>query len=422
MSPVALRDLELSQPCEPIVMDGDYAGLRVLVRIHGRPVGELRFVRPEREITPAQLRAALDAQLGSAVLRCAWREQLDDRAPLSAPQPAISVVVCTRDRTASLESCLDALLAIDYPQFEVIVVDNAPTSESTAALMQQRIAQRAGSPVHELPDLRYVREPQAGLDWARNRGMHEAKHDIVAYTDDDVCVDTGWLRGIARGFRDPDVRLVTGLVVPGELVSDAQVIFEDYCGGMGKGMLPRVTIADASLGAWQRLGVHHLGVGANMAFRREWLQQLGGFDTALDVGTASHGGGDLDMFHRTLLAGGTARYEPRAFVRHYHRREMPALRRQLRDNGRAFGVYLLSRWSMHERPRAPVLRYAVGTWLRWLAGRAIRRLLRRDELSIALQAEEWRGLFAAPFAWRATYANDRRLRTNDALPVRVPVG
>ncbi|HYW50127.1 MAG TPA: glycosyltransferase, partial [Gemmatimonadaceae bacterium] len=395
-----------------------------LVRLHGRPIGWLRIEKPGSNVSAAYLRRTLDAQLRAAVLRSAWRQRLDDVSPLpELEQHAVSVIVCTRDRTESLAACLDALLAVDHAPFEIIVVDNAPGTEGTAHLVQQRIAQLnaargGGAAAVTPPVLRYVRETRAGLDWARNRGLQEARHAIVAYTDDDVRVDSAWVRNIVRAFADPEVQLVTGLVVPGELATDAQVIFEDDCGGMGKGLLPRV-VGRSAIDAWQRLGAHHLGVGANMAFRREWLQRLGGFDTALDVGTASHGGGDLDIFHRSMLAGGVARYEPRAFVRHHHRREMPALRRQLRDNGRAFGVYLFSRWALHERPRTAVVRYALGTWLPWLAGRVVRRLRSRERLSIPLQFEELRGMLASPFAWRATYAADRRMRLRD-VPVDQP--
>jgi hypothetical protein len=97
-------------------------------------------------------------------------------------------------------------------------------------------------------------------------------------------------------------------------------------------------------------------------------------------------------------------------VWHYHRRELAALGRQLRDNGRAFGVYLLTRWARHERPRRAVVRYAVGTWLAWLLLRVPRRLLGRELMPLGLQAWELRGALEAPWAWRATYRSDRRLR------------
>jgi len=331
--------------------------------------------------------------------------------PAAAPAPGISVVVCTRDRTHNLARCLESLLALRYPSFEVIVVDNAPATDATMALVAALHSERPRAEAV----LRYVREPAPGLDWARNRGVQESRHGIVAFTDDDVRADEGWLAALAHAFGSEETQLVTGLVVPAELETDAQVAFEDWYGGMGKGMHSRV-VRPEGLDVRARLGSHHLGVGANMAFRRQWLLDLGGFDTALDVGTPAHGAGDLDMFHRTLLAGGTARYEPRAIIRHYHRREMQGLRRQLRDNGRAFGVFLLTRWSRHERPRLPVVRYAVGTWLAWMIGRMPRRFRRREKLPIPLQAEEWFGALQAPWAWGATYAGDRRVRTRSGEP------
>jgi glycosyltransferase involved in cell wall biosynthesis len=311
------------------------------------------------------------------------------------------VVVCTRDRPDALARCLDSLRAVDDASSDVVVVDNAPSSEATARLVAELAAHWTG--------VRYVREDRPGLDWARNRGLAEARGSVVAYTDDDVRVDSDWLRAMRRAFDDPQVSLVTGLVLPAELATDAQVIFEDWYGGMGKGMRP-ATWRGPDLSPIQRIGTHHLGLGANMAVRRVWLEQLGGFDTALDVGTPSHGSGDLDLFHRTLLAGGTARYEPTALVWHYHRREMAALRRQLTDNGRAFGVYLLTRLRLE--PPLTVVRYALGTWIWWMVLRVPRRFLRREKMPLPLQVPEWLGLLQAPFAWLATRRYDRRIRAS----------
>src|SRR5690606_10253863 len=103
------------------------------------------------------------------------------------PLPSISVVVCTRDRPQELRACLVALGKIDYPDYEVIVVDNASETAETSAIV-------------EAARLRYVREDRPGLDWARNRGWRLARYDIIAFTDDDVLVDPMWLRGIARAL------------------------------------------------------------------------------------------------------------------------------------------------------------------------------------------------------------------------------
>jgi len=405
LAPIGVLDWELSDRTAAFDACERFAEVRLLVRMKGRPIGWLTVREPGPGISAERLHAELKAQLGVAVQRCALRRRLEGGLLRSEATPPVSVVVCTRDRTDSLARCLESLLAVRYPSYEIIVVDNASTTDATARLVTA--VRESDSRANDL--LRLVREDRPGLDWARNRGLAEARHEIVAYTDDDVRVDPGWLGAIANAFAHDDVQLVTGLVVPAELATDAQVIFEDWYGGMGKGMRAKV-FRPEWLDARTRLGAHHLGVGANMALRRAWLVRLGGFDTALDVGTPSRGGGDLDIMHRTLAAGGVARYEPTAIVWHYHRREMQALRRQLRDNGRAFGVYLLSRWSRHERPRSAVARYAAGTWLAWMIGRIPRRLLKRERLPLPLQAEEWLGAVQAPWAWRATLANDRRLR------------
>lgn len=403
-TPVRVAEIDATIPVAPIAGCAGHLALRVLVRWRGRPLGWLHVACPDDVVSAGYLESAMRRELGDRLREAALRERLAATRELARgePLPTISVVVCTRDRAASLERCLESLAALDYPEFEIVIVDNAPATDETRTLV-------ARFPV------RYVREERPGLDWARNRGLAEARHGIVAYTDDDVRVDRRWLRGIALGFADPAVQLVTGLVAPAELETDAQVIFEDWYGGMGKGFRGRSHDADA-LGPRDRLGAHHLGVGANMAFRREWLARLGGFDTALDVGTASRGGGDLDAFHRTMAAGGTTRYEPRALVWHHHRREMSALRRQLADNGCAFGVFLLTRIARHERPRRAVLRYAIGTWLWWLLLRIPRWLLRRERLPLLLQAAELRGVVQAPWAWYASYRDDRRLRRHDDGP------
>ncbi len=405
VAPIGVFDWELSASIPAVGDVGRYLALRFLVRLRGRPVGWLYLGQGDGSDWESRLHYALQDQLGVALQRAVLREQLDASASRQLHAPPISVVVCTRDRTESLAHCLTSLLALDYDDFEVVVVDNAPTSDATAEMVARL---RDEDPrAHER--VRHVAEPTPGLDWGRNRGAAEARHAIVAYTDDDVRVDRGWLQGIGDAFASDAVQCVTGLVIPGELESDAQVVFEDFYGGMGKGLRSR-EFKHGWMSEGERIGAHHLGVGANLALRRDWWKRLGGFDTALDVGTPSHGGGDLDILHRTIAAGGVVRYEARAIVRHYHRRSMRALRRQLRDNGRAFGVFLLSRTQRGAHTRGAVARYAVGTWLRWMLGRIPRRLQRRERLPIPLQLEELLGVTEAPAAWRATYAHDRRLR------------
>jgi glycosyltransferase involved in cell wall biosynthesis len=278
---------------------------------------------------------------------------------------------------------------VRYPRYEIVVVDNASRDDRTITT-----AQRHGA--------RTVREDRIGLDNARNRGIAEARHDLIAYVDDDVQVDPEWLAALAGAFEDPEVDAVTGLVLPVEQETRAQRLFEAYGNGMSKGLEAR-TFRRAELTNDDLIAVQHIGVGANMAARRSALKAVGGFDPTLDVGTPSGGGGDLDMFHRLLVAGKTIRYEPSVLVRHRHRREMHELTRQLYDNGRAYGVYLLKLVRERTVPRLSVARYATWTWGRWLVGRTVLGIFGLHRLPVRLLWAELRGALASPGAFLSTH-------------------
>jgi len=297
--------------------------------------------------------------------------------------PFITIIVCTRDRPLILRRCLESLASLRYDNFEVLVVDNASRGGETRDV------------VAETP-FEYIREDRQGLDWARNGGLRTARGEIVAYTDDDVKVDANWLNAIAKGFQDPTVSCVTGLVCPMEMQTGAQVLFEDN-GGMRKGLCSKL-FDPSKMETKQMIATHQCGVGANMAFRRQTLLELDGFDVHLDVGTPSHGGGDLDIFHRVLVAGKLVRYEPSAVVWHQHRRWMPALHKQFYDNGRAFGCYLLKILSNRTLPAKDVLQFVARDWIgSWLFfGERIGRT------PMLVASEIW-GMLHSPWAYWRTY-------------------
>ena len=405
-APVArVTSVDLAAPLPPLAELAGPTPLRLLVRSHGAPVGWVNVSPADGAIDADRLiRAVLKQTCDPLRAAALWRPLARALPTSESPLPPFSVVVCTRDRTESLARCLASLRDLAYDAVEIIVVDNAPTSPHTAEL----VASLSGE-LRAPRTLRYVREDRPGLDWARNRGIAEAAHELIAFTDDDVQVDANWLMSVARAFADPSVMLVTGLVAPSELDTDAQVEFEDSYGGMGKGLLPDRwqldTLDDVAL-----LGAHHIGVGANMAFRAELLRRIGGFDTALDVGTPSHGAGDIEMFHRVLMSGAVAHYEPSALVWHSHRRDRTALARQLRDNGRSFGVYLIDCAIRRTLPVSRVARYALRIWIGWLVGRVVRSALGRDPLPVRLRAAELWGAMQAPWAYWRTRRSDRAVR------------
>ena len=128
---------------------------------------------------------------------------------------------------------------------------------------------------------------------------------------------------------------VTGLVLPAELDHLAQRAFEDY-GGFGKGFRRRWYRAELSgtvPNAGRLWATGNCGTGANMAYRRCVFSSTGLFDPALDVGTLTGGGGDLEMFFRVIKHGWTLLYDPAAFVWHRHRRTLPELKRQIESFG-----------------------------------------------------------------------------------------
>jgi GT2 family glycosyltransferase len=246
-----------------------------------------------------------------------------DAGPAATPDgfsqlPSLSVVICTRERPNDLRRCLTALQRAIPRPFEIITVDNAPTSGET-----QLVAK-------EFPEFRYVLEPRPGLDWARNRGLLEAKGAIVAFVDDDVVVSERWAGMLMQAFaRNPAAAAVTGLIAAYELETESQAHFELHS-GFGRGLVPFWVHHPIGGGMpWQALATGSLGSGANMAFRREVFDRIGLFLPQLDCGTRTEGGGDLEILYRTLKHGFPIAYEPRAMVWHRHRREHAELAAQI---------------------------------------------------------------------------------------------
>jgi len=304
-------------------------GVYVVVWNDGRPIGHAWFDFKREPLEPAQavarawqLHPALPA--GSANRAASEARQL---------RPRVSIVVCTRDRPEQLERALTAIGRLDPAADEVVVVDNASATDATARC------------VARFPGVRYVREGRPGLDRARNAGVKASSGAIIAFTDDDAEVHPAWLTGLLAGFQDPDVFAVTGVVLPAELQTEAQWLFETYW-SFNKGYRPIVFdaafVASAGKGA---IPAWEVGAGANMAFRREAFDAVGMFDERLDVGAAGCSG-DSEFWYRLLAEGRSCRYEPAAVVFHHHRRDLAGFRRQIFGYMRGHTAALLVQ---HER-------------------------------------------------------------------------
>ena len=389
----------------------DYLQARVLVRMHGAPLGHVSVTPLPLETLTARVRTAAETTLADALRRharrdesageldisCGWAAQV--ACPCYFPSHSnagISIIVCTRDRTEGLQECLRALQQVIYDPIEIIVVDNAPkgntTREAVMALAQDD------------PRIRYTCESRPGLSRARNHGMAQARFDIVAFTDDDTMVDPGWPSAVAAGFAaDPETVCVTGLVTSSALDTGSQRYFDARV-QWGEVFEPRrydLTKHRHPSGLYPfKAGI--FGTGANFAIRRSAVTGLGGFDPLLGVGSPGRGGEDLDMFLRLILAGNRICYLPSAMVWHRHRVDVEALSEQIYSYGHGLGAYLAKHLPNRELRHALVrhgLRQAT------VLARRMRRASRVSHLRAGgrrLALTETRGVMAGAIRYRLT--------------------
>ena len=260
--------------------------------------------------------------------------------PLDTDWPSMSVVVCTYNGAATLDGCLAALGSLEYPDYEVVVVDDGSTDETAA--------------IAERHDVRLIRTENRGLSSARNTGVEAATGDIVAFTDDDAEPDRHWLTYLAASFLDEARAAVGGPNVP---PAESGRVAE--CVANAPGGPVHVLLSD-------REAEHIPGV--NSAYRKAALQAIGGFDPRFRAA-----GDDVDVCWRLLERGWTIGFSPAAMVWHHNRDSISAYWRHQVGYGRAEAL-LEAKW--------PEKYNSLGhlTWAgRMYARSAIQRLTRRGE-------------------------------------------
>jgi GT2 family glycosyltransferase len=261
-----------------------------------------------------------------------WKVERDRASRTGTP---LAIVVCTRNRPLLLARALFSLAALTYHDVDIIVVDNDSDDRATHDVFAAAAA-RSPHP------MRYSQETRTGLSWARNAGLAATSRDLVAFTDDDVVVDSNWASEIVRAFESgPQAGCVTGQILPFEFRSDASRWREAYAGATKYGFERRVF--DRTTGGGSKLypfNTGECGSGMNMAFRREVIGEIGGFDHALGAGTPSRGGEDLAAFFSVLQAGHSLVYDPSVLVSHAHRHTYEDLELQMSGWGSALTAYL----------------------------------------------------------------------------------
>lgn len=328
----------------------------------------------------------------------AWQRWQVAHEPPTLPQAITSgrtsIVICTRDRTDDLGRCLKSIERHARDALEVIVVDSCPSDDRTRQL------------VEACPSVRYLHEPRPGAALARNRGIHAARGDAIAFTDDDAMVEAGWLDALLRPFVDPTVVIVTGLGLPLEMATPSQEWFERFSSFV-KGFERREFEASST----PPLAAGNAGASVNMALRTSMLPVLGVFDESLGPGTPARAGEDHELFYRAMRLGFRLVYEPAAVVRHKHRTDWVALQRAAESYGIAVNAWF-THAVVHHRDHQ-----AIGVALRWFwqndVRGSVRSIMRRpDALPIGIALRGLKGALQGPYAYfksrRVTHAQGAR--------------
>lgn len=220
-----------------------------------------------------------------------------------AESPKVSVVVCSFNGSRTLHECLTSLMCLDYPDYEVILVNDGST-DATAKIAE------------EFPQIVYHYQENRGLSVARNVGAELATGEIVAYTDDDCVADKDWLKYLVRAMQDQKVDAIGGPNITPP--ADGWVA---KCIAASPGNPSHVMLDDRH--------AEHVP-GCNMAFRRDTLLRLGGFDPQY-----RQAGDDVDICWRFLDAGLKIGFAAGAMVWHHRRATVRAYRKQQQGYGRS---------------------------------------------------------------------------------------
>lgn len=415
-------DLERDQP---------YRRALVLVRLHARPLGVLELTAGMSGFNAELLAQGIWQALGPVINQHLQEDGLPEihvldadglpctgtpaccepRVAFLAHAPFVSVVIPTHNRPEPVAALVASILATEYPSdhYEIIVVDNAPSSDATETVITQRYGDN--------PRVRYVREDRAGSSNARNCGLRLACGEIVVFADDDELVDAHWLTEMVRGFdAREDIGCVTGLVVPMESQTQAQGWFEQF-GGYCKEQCARRIFNLTDHRAPSPLFPYNVGIygaGGSMAYRRSVLLELGGFDTALGPATPTLGGEDIDTMLRVVLGGYTLLYEPAAIVRHPPYRAYTGLRRQIQGYGTGLTACLFKTVFTQPRLLPDFIAKVPQGMLFALSARSPHHAGKQADYPKELTWLEIKGMFYGPLA----YLRSRRMLR--AMPAQSP--
>jgi glycosyltransferase involved in cell wall biosynthesis len=257
----------------------------------GHPIEDWEFGLVNRERRPKQAFAEVAAQ---------YLGQLPPPLPRT---PRVSVVVCAYNAERTMFDCLASLERLNYPDYEVIVVNDG-SRDGTLAIAES------------FPYCRIISQENKGLSVARNVGAEAATGEIVAYTDSDCVADPDWLNYLVGTMETKGLAACGG---PNFSPTETRLVPEAVAASPGA---PCHVLLDDEI-------AEHIA-GCNMAFRRDALLGVGGFDPIFHAA-----GDDVDFCWRLQDAGYTIGYSPAAFVWHFRRNTVKAYVGQQKGYGKA---------------------------------------------------------------------------------------
>ena len=257
----------------------------------GHPIEDWEFGLVDRERRPKQAFAEIAAQY------------LGPLPPPLRRYPRVSVVVCAYNAELTMEACLTSLEKLTYPDYEVIVVNDGST-DRTLAIAEGH------------PYCRIISQVNEGLSVARNVGAEAATGEIVAYTDSDCVADPDWLNYLIGTMETKRLAACGG---PNFSPTETSLVPEAVAVSPGA---PCHVLLDDEI-------AEHVA-GCNMAFRRDVLLGIGGFDPIFRAA-----GDDVDICWRLQDAGYQIGYSAAGFVWHFRRNTVQAYIGQQKGYGKA---------------------------------------------------------------------------------------
>ena len=350
--------------------------------------------------------ASPGAVLAARDLASLAEEYKDDASPgaFEVPDeqlPRISVVMPTiSNDSAALTASVTRLAQLDYPEFDVVVVDNRSRTDGGEWPDLEAIAR-----------VRVVRESIPGVSSARNRGISSSSGSILVFTDDDVMVEPNWLRAIATRFVvQPEIDALGGLILPAVLNTRAQLWFEEYFGGFSRSYRALSSSRDNHPDDQMfPFAPGRYAAGANMAFRREVIERIGGFPRELGTGTPALGGEDLAVFLELAATGSTIGFEPRAIVRHHHRTHEDEFRKQVFGYGAGLTAMYTRFVLRHLRLLPQMLVMLVGGVRQLKASRELHAPTTGLSFPPSLKRVELAGLMYGPLAYFRSWYRFRKM-------------